>query len=122
MECSVVRVTMPAELVGRDVVQVRAPRAPPRPPSAPGAPPRSPVRLHPTTILTGMLEEVEEGEALAAITAVSISPSKEKPQPKRKRPLSDLNPELRMAAARWARRRSPPARVTVRRATRCDGR
>ena len=47
-----------------------------------GAQQRSPVRLHPTTILMATVEEAAEGEALTAIAAVSVSPSKVKAQPK----------------------------------------
>ena len=50
------------------------------------------------------VEEAAESEALTAIAAVSLSPSKVKAQPKCKRPLPELNPEMRMAAALgWAR-------------------
>ena len=94
---------LPDPLPSESCLFVSVPKAPPRPPAAEGAPQRSPVRLHPTSILTGILEVArragQQDEALAAVTSVSISPSKIKAAPKRKRSLPSLNPDLQAAAA-----------------------
>jgi hypothetical protein len=99
------RTVVPNPLPAEPFISVCVPKAPPRPPATEGAAPKphSPVRLHPTTILTGILEVAhrvgQRDEALAAVASVSISPSKLKAAPKRKRPLPSLNPQLQAAAA-----------------------
>ena len=50
---------------------VRVPKAPSRPAAA--AVPSSPVRLHPTNILNGILEVAQAVEGAAAITATAVS-------------------------------------------------
>ena len=83
------------------ILCVCVPKPPPPPPGS--AAPHSPVRLHPTVILQGVLETVQgtaaEASAMAAVSAVSFSPSQAKAERKRKAPLPPLNPELQGAAA-----------------------
>ena len=85
---------------------MRVPKAPQRPlvhQHPPAAAPSTPVRLHPTTIIDGVLEmarrDGHEDQSLAAAAAVTASPSKVKESPKRRRALPALNPDLRAAAA-----------------------
>ena len=63
----------------------------------------SPVRFHPTNIVEAIFEVVRGTEsalgAAAAVTISSMSPSKEKALPKRRRALPALNPALAAATA-----------------------
>ena len=77
------------------VLCVRVPKPPPPPPGTSS----SPVRLHPTVTVEGVLEVVHASAhytALAAAVAVGLSPLKVKPATERKSklPLPPLNPEL----------------------------
>ena len=74
-------------------------RAAPSPPPPPPGTSSSPVRLHPTVTVEGVLEVVHASAhytALAAAVAVGLSPLKVKPAAERKSklPLPPLNPEL----------------------------
>ena len=85
----------------RRILQVRVPKAPPRPAAA--GEPSSPVRLHPTNILQGILEAAQAAEmkagAVAAVSVVGQSPCKAKAVPKHNWPLPVLNPEMHAATA-----------------------